>query len=274
MKKTLLTIFVAGTLVLTGCTAAEETDTSNNGAVSGGETTSGESTVDTSTANIDTLFALTPAEVLALAPSEIEEGVAAELSAIVTASIEKSKQGMSEQSYNNLGGESYTVSYMTPDRTEAGVSAIFDESGNVIPGVTSFLQSEYSFSLYSLSVAFEAEAVAGIKKANDNSYYLKVVYPASEELGLDEITISFFVSVDEGLVNGILYTDNSSEEPILFKTVVAYGKDSKLDELFDSAVPFDQLPGAGEIISEENNPDTSESFDDVVVEDGITNSNG
>lgn len=273
MKKTLLTFLVAGTLVLTGCTAAEETDTSNNGAVSGGET-SGSSVVDTSTANIDTLFALAPADFFAVAPSEIEEGVVAELSAIVAASVEKSKQGMSETAYNTLGGESYTVSYMTPDRTEAGVSALFDENGEIIPELTSFIQSEYSFSVYSLSVAFESESIVGIKKANDNSYYLKVVYPASEELGIDEITISFFVSVENGLINGILYTDNASEDAFLFKTLVTYGKDSKLDALFDSAVPFDQLPEDGEVISEEEPSEVSEPSEEGVVEDETTNSNG
>jgi len=272
MKKTLLTLFVAGTLVLTGCSAAEDSPSTNGSASESGNANGG-AAVDTQTATIETLFALTPAEVFELMPGEVDEAAQAELAAIVTASIAKSKEGLIESSYNNLGGESYSLFYSTPERSEIGIIAVIDENGNTIPGLTAFMDSEYNFSLYSLSVAFESESIVGIKKANDNAYYIKVLYEGDAELDLPEIIIGFYVSVDGGLVNGILYVDNSaSEDPILFKTLVVYGTDAKFDALYDEAVPFGQLPEAGTVISEENDPDVSESFDDVVIEDGTANS--
>lgn len=239
IKKTLLGFIIASSLVLTGCSAAENTDNTPTPGITDGSSTDG-TTVDPGASTIDKLAQLPTAEFLDTAPTEVDDALVAELLAIVTASVEKAESGLVEKAYSVVSGENFNLYYKNPAKKEAGVSALIDDKGAPVEGLTAFLQDTFSFSLYAISIPLESpEVLTGISKDADGGYSLAVLYAQAEGEG---IKVVYYITVKDGLVSGILSGDNFSAESVVLKTLVEYTTNAEYDALYDSAVSQGQLP--------------------------------
>lgn len=249
MKKSLIGLALASALVLTGCAATEETPAGDNGTVSTGDGSTAAAGSGENAFSLDSLYSLSPSEYMKLAPTEMDETLVAELKAIVDASVAKSDEGLSELTYNQLGGEAYTLYYMTPSQSAPGVSAVMDENGEPFEGLTSLLDNKYPFSLFGLQVAFDSESVVGIEEKEEGTYLVSVEYPLE---GQDAtFSLLYFIVVEDSLVKTLLSADDFVENAPMLKVLFEYGTNAERDALFDVAVPASELNVGEEVSSDE-----------------------
>lgn len=238
IKKTILSLVIASSLVLTGCTASEEgVNVDGNGS----------STDAGSAPTVETLFQLPSSEFLANSPTELDSAVLSELKTIISASWAKSASGYAESLYTTFSEDSFTLYYRSPNSTEPGLTAAIVQ-GEELEGYTVLLPELYQFYLYSLNSAFESDSISGVAKDSAGNFYLGVTYGGFEDVL--EIKVLYYIVVKDNAVTEILHGDSFGDGSLIMKVILDYGVNETYESLFDNAVPSDQLP-IGEISEKE-----------------------